>query len=282
VRRVQERLGSMVGMQDVKQQVNDLIFMAINDQHRREAGLPVEEKTMHMVFTGPPGTGKSTVARDVAELYHGLGLIPSAKIVETDREGLVGGYSGQTAIKTAKKFNEAKGGVLFVDEAYDLNRGDRDDFGQEAVTTLMKMMEDNRSDTVVILAGYGPQMKRLLKTNPGLASRLPTEIKFPAFSPRELVQVMDRRISEGGNTIAPEAKAHLEGAVQAIQGGNAREVRNLYGSIRRAQARRLGAASGGKQPSVEALRKITPEDVSAGVELYYGAQPTKGRLVAVK
>merc|ERR1712070_171686 len=166
--------------------------------------------TLHMVFSGNPGTGKTTVARIVAELLSSMGLIRKGHLVEADRAALVAGYSGQTALKTRQIVDQAMGGVLFVDEAYALVSEDgKDSFGKEALDTLIKMIEDRRSDLVVILAGYPEEMERLVATNPGVRSRFPTQVLFEDYSEEELMQIAEGMLEDDGFLVSSKGKAAL-------------------------------------------------------------------------
>ncbi len=233
--------------------------------------MPVPNFSFHMVFSGNPGTGKTTVARIVAKVYGSLGLLKIGNLVETDRSGLVGGYVGQTALKTKKVIESAKGGVLFIDEAYSLAKeGSGNDYGQEAIETLLKAMEDYRDELVVIVAGYNDRMADFLDSNPGLKSRFPRHVHFPDYSPEEIVEIFDRTARQSGYHVAPAAKPLLVEAmlrqlgVRSADFANARDARNLFERVVSAQANRIGALASIDE---EALTTLTEDDLRAAVLL---------------
>merc|ERR1719428_2809172 len=202
------KLDGIVGLQGVKSFVKSLFAQLKMEVERREAGLggPGSAGTLHMIFSGNPGTGKTTVARIVAELLASMGLIRKGHIVEADRATLVAGYSGQTALKTRQVVDQAMGGVLFVDEAYALVSEDgKDSFGKEALDTLIKIIEDRRSDLVVILAGYPDEMARLVATNPGVRSRFPTQVLFEDYTESELMQIAASMLAGDGFSLSEPA-----------------------------------------------------------------------------
>ena len=179
---LKKELDTYIGLGEVKREVNNLINMATVFKRREETGLPNADFSFHMVFTGNPGTGKTMIARLMARVYRSLGILSKGQLVEVDRSGLVAGYVGQTAIKTSKVIEKALGGVLFIDEAYALNGKGDNDFGQEAIDTLLKAMEDHRDDLVVIVAGYDGLMEKFIQSNPGLESRFNRYLHFDDYT----------------------------------------------------------------------------------------------------
>ena len=235
-------------------------------QKRKEEGLPTPDMSLHMVFSGNPGTGKTMIARLMSRIYKSLGILSKGHLVETDRSGLVAGYVGQTAIKTKEVIDKAKGGVLFIDEAYALtNRGGGQDFGQEAVDTLLKAMEDMRDDLIVIVAGYTELMEQFVNSNPGLKSRFNRFMEFPDYTVDEMLGIFNMRCEKSGYTLADdEAKEALRQRIdkdssEDVDGfGNARGVRNLFERALASQADRLAAFS---TVTKEDLMTLTKEDI---------------------
>ncbi|HEY5835599.1 right-handed parallel beta-helix repeat-containing protein [Streptomyces sp.] len=261
-------LADMVGLAAVKREVKDLVDLLAATRQRAAAGLPTPRISHHLVFSGPPGTGKTTVARLYARLLHSLGVLPRGQLVEVARADLVGRYVGHTAQLTREVFERALGGVLFIDEAYTLTPpGVSNDFGQEAVDTLLKLMEDRRDEVVVIAAGYTEEMGRFLASNPGLASRFSRYVRFEDYTTDELVTIIGRQAVSFGYECAADTERSLRAWVDALPRdrtfGNARAARQLLETMMTRQARRLGAMVA---PGVDDLRMLLPEDLpNAGV-----------------
>src|SRR6516164_392759 len=253
------KLDAMVGLAPVKQEVKALIARMQVEQKRRDQGLDVSALSQHMVFTGPPGVGKTEIARLIGEIYQGLKVLRKGHVVETDRASLVAGYLGQTAIKTLDKCREALDGMLFIDEAYSLAPGLGADFGKEAVDTILKFMEDNRDRIVVIVAGYRNEMRRFIDSNPGLASRFSKTIDFPPYNAAYLTEIFKRmairqqfNLPEG---FEAKLKPWIDGRSRAEDWANAREMRSLLERAREAQALRLAS-----EPSAD-ISVVTIEDI---------------------
>ena len=241
---LKKELNSYIGLEDVKNEVNTLINLVTIQKLRKENGLPVNDLSLHMVFSGNPGTGKTMIARLMARIYKCLGILSKGQLVEVDRSGLVAGYVGQTAIKTSEVIEKAKGGVLFIDEAYALTDRGGNDYGQEAVDTLLKAMEDHRDDLIVIVAGYIEPMKTFIHSNPGLESRFNRFLHFPDYSIDEMMAIFDMRCGQNGYQLAEDARTVLRDVLKLesvdVKGfGNARGVRNLFERAVTAQANRL-------------------------------------------
>lgn len=254
-------LDELVGLEDVKDEIHKLADLVSVQERRRAEGKKVPDVGLHLVFIGPPGTGKTTVARLMGRIYQGLGVLDSGHLVETDRAGIVAGYVGQTAIKVDEKVTQALDGVLFIDEAYTLHGGGQQDFGQEAIAALLKRMEDHRDRLAVILAGYDDPMARLLDSNPGLRSRFSQILQFSSYTPQELAAIFRSMIGRYDYALSPEGDARLlevTTLMVASSGptfGNAREVRNLFDD-----AIRLHAGRAADDPDVD-LSTLDPEDL---------------------
>jgi SpoVK/Ycf46/Vps4 family AAA+-type ATPase len=228
-------LDQLVGIESVKDEVNGLVNFLKVQTHRIAAGLPESKISLHMVFEGNPGTGKTTVARILGRVFGAMGVLDKGHLIETDRSGLVAEFVGQTATKTNKIIDEALDGVLFIDEAYSLMSGDgKDTFGAEAMQILLKRAEDDRDRLIVILAGYSDPMKRLLKTNPGLSSRFARSFNFPDYEPAELTKIFELLAEKNHYVVTAEVREKLMGlAASSIQSkdehfGNGRLMRNLF------------------------------------------------------
>jgi SpoVK/Ycf46/Vps4 family AAA+-type ATPase len=259
------QLSGMIGLGGVKREVKDMVDLLTAAKQREAAGLPAPNISRHLVFTGSPGTGKTTVARLYAELLRALGVLRSGQLVEVARADLVGRYVGHTAQLTREVLQSALGGVLFIDEAYTLTpEGSSNDFGREAVETLLKLMEDHRDEVVVIVAGYTEEMRRFLSSNPGLASRFSRQVEFEDYSTDELVEIMRGQAVTNGYEYAPDTVEALRAYVDAIPRdrtfGNGRLARQLLESMMTRQARRLGGMS---SPDVSDMRLLLPEDLPA-------------------
>jgi SpoVK/Ycf46/Vps4 family AAA+-type ATPase len=260
---LEQVLSGIVGLDDVKQFVRSLYARLRIQSERKKLGLPVDSaQTLHMIFKGNPGTGKTMVARIIADVLYNIGVIRTNKLVETDRAGLVAGYVGQTAIKTTEKVREAMDGVLFIDEAYALSQGGPNDFGKEAIDTLVKLMDDNRERLVVILAGYSRDMDDFLKTNPGLKSRFPNIIEFADYTLDELMQIADGFYRQKGYVLSDAARSKLEAilgeALREEAFGNGRYVRNVFERSVNRQALRL---SSDPDLTPEELMTIEADDI---------------------
>ena len=258
-----EELDALIGLTAIKHDVKELIAYVKVQKMRSESGLKSAPVSLHLVFTGNPGTGKTTVARIIARLYKQIGVLSKGQLVEVDRSGLVAGYVGQTALKTQKKIEEAMGGILFIDEAYALAK-EGNDFGQEAIDTILKAMEDNRSDFVVIVAGYTKPMERFIESNPGLKSRFNKYIEFADYTMDELTAIFKMYCDKYEYSIDDENMERVTTLLrikrtESIENfANAREARNLFEKVITNQARRISTM---ENPTVEDMRTIIYDDL---------------------
>ena len=259
-----EELNELIGLKTVKHDVEELVGLAKVRKMREEKGMKAVPMSLHLVFSGNPGTGKTTVARILGKLYKEIGILSTGQMIETDRSGLVAGYVGQTAIKTQKKIQEAMGGVLFIDEAYTLNQKD-ENFGQEAIDTILKAMEDHRDEFVVIVAGYTQLMKEFIESNPGLKSRFNKFFEFPDYTVDELQQIFELQCKKYQYKLTDEADAAVREEIIRLEEAkgenfaNAREVRNLFEKIITNQAARVSEL---EDVDEEALSTITIDDLT--------------------
>jgi SpoVK/Ycf46/Vps4 family AAA+-type ATPase len=261
------RLDAMIGLEEVKREVADLVDLIASAKARVEAGLPAPSMSRHLVFAGPPGTGKTTVARLYGQLLAAMGVLRSGQLVEVARADLVGQYVGHTAAKTTEVFNRARGGILFIDEAYALSAGSEGhDFGREAIDTLVKLMEDHRDEIVVIAAGYTDDMKQFLASNAGLASRFSHQIRFASYSPDELVAIFGGMARAGGyephGGTLQVLRGHFAGLTRDETFGNGRYARQLLDRAITRQASRLRKTP---DPTVDDLQQLLPADVTAAL-----------------
>lgn len=260
-----EQLDSLCGLEKVKADVKSLINLVKVRSMRREAGLPVPPMSLHLVFLGNPGTGKTTVARLLAQIYHVIGVLPKGQLVEVDRSGLVAGFVGQTALKTQEVVQKAMGGVLFIDEAYALvNQENGNDFGREAIEVLLKNMEDHRDELIVIVAGYAGLMEKFIHSNPGLESRFNKYLYFEDYNAAQLYDIFSSMCKKNGYTLSQEGEAWVRRDLEELFAnrdenfGNARDVRNLFEKAVSRQADRVAAL---ESPTREQLMELLPQDL---------------------
>ena len=245
IKSIMSELDELIGLSYVKELVKEIQAFVEIQRRRSEVGLRSEAQTLHMVFKGNPGTGKTTVARIFGRLFHEIGVLQKGHLVEVERADLVGEYIGHTALKTRENVKKAMGGILFIDEAYSLARGGDKDFGKEAIDTLVKAMEDHKDNLVLILAGYRREMEYFLRTNPGLRSRFPIQLDFPDYSADDLLAIAELMLKQREYYLTDSAKDYLRRVIEdmiatgAIQEGNARFVRNVVEKAIRQQAVRL-------------------------------------------
>ena len=258
-----EQLDELVGLDEVKKDVKSLINLIKVRKLREANDLPVPPMSLHMVFMGNPGTGKTTVARLVGSLYAAIGVLSKGQLVEVDRSGLVAGYVGQTALKTQEVIKSALGGVLFIDEAYSLSSGGENDFGREAIETILKAMEDHRDDLIVIVAGYTGPMGEFLSSNPGLESRFNKYFYFPDYTGEQLLAIFKIQCKKNGYKLTEESEAAAKKLFDELYEerdenfGNGRDVRNRFEDMVVRQSNRIAAL---EAPDKETLMAVLPED----------------------
>lgn len=258
-----DEINNLIGLSQVKKFIREIYAWLKVCQKRRSAGLTAEQQVLHMVFTGNPGTGKTTVARIIGRLFKEMEVLSTGHLVEVERADLVGEYIGHTAQKTREHVRKALGGILFIDEAYALARGGEKDFGKEAIDTLVKAMEDHKNDFVLILAGYPAEMDRFIRSNPGLPSRFPIQLNFPDFTIQELIAIGEQMLKERQYRLSVPAREKLKGYLlkEIDRGwyafGNARHVRNVLEQAIRNQAVRLLHSP---HPTREELMILRAED----------------------
>lgn len=262
-------LDELIGLREVKELVREIYAYAQIQRKRQAAGLTADTQALHMVFRGNPGTGKTTVARLLGEIFRSIGVLPRGHLVEVERADLVGEYVGHTAQKTREQVRRAVGGILFVDEAYSLARGGDKDFGKEAIDTLVKAMEDYRGQLVLILAGYRMEMDMFLASNPGLRSRFPVQIDFPDYTVEELLAIARQMLRRSQYELTADAQGRLLrylrdlAQTSALPHGNARLVRNLVERAIRRQAVRL--VRKGTEPTRAELMQIHWADIESAI-----------------
>ena len=262
-----EELEALVGLTTIKEDVKELMAFVKIQKLRQDAGLKSVPVSLHLVFTGNPGTGKTTVARIIGRLYKQIGVLSKGQLVEVDRSGLVAGYVGQTALKTQEQIKKAMGGVLFIDEAYALAQKD-DAFGQEAIDTVLKAMEDHRDDLVVIVAGYTNPMEKFINSNPGLKSRFNKYFEFPDYTIDELESIFYLNCTKYDYIVEEDAKKQIRARIisrkmlRQENFANAREIRNMFEDIITNQARRVAAM---ENPTHDDMMLITIMDLSEDV-----------------
>ncbi len=258
------QLDSLVGLDDVKKDIKNLMNLVKVRRLRKENGLPIPPMSLHMVFMGNPGTGKTTVARIISGLYAAIGVLEKGQLIEVDRSGLVAGYVGQTALKTQEVIKSALGGVLFIDEAYSLASGGENDFGREAIETILKAMEDHRDELIVVVAGYDGPMEKFINSNPGLQSRFNKYFYFPDYNGEQLLHIFKGQCKKNGYALTEEAEAEAKAMFEELYEnrgenfGNGRDVRNMFEDTVVRQSNRVAALDA---PTKDDLMQFLPEDL---------------------
>ncbi len=258
------QLDSLVGLDDVKKDIKNLMNLVKVRRLRKENGLPIPPMSLHMVFMGNPGTGKTTVARIISGLYAAIGVLEKGQLIEVDRSGLVAGYVGQTALKTQEVIKSALGGVLFIDEAYSLTSGGENDFGREAIETILKAMEDHRDELIVVVAGYDGPMEKFINSNPGLQSRFNKYFYFPDYNGEQLLYIFKGQCKKNGYALTEEAEAEAKAMFEELYEnrgenfGNGRDVRNVFEDTVVRQSNRVAALDA---PTKDDLMQFLPEDL---------------------
>ena len=263
-------MDELVGLEAVKKDIRTMMNFIRICKLRTERGMKAPDLSYHMVFSGNPGTGKTTIARMLAQLYKAIGVLKKGQLVEVDRSGLIAGYQGQTAIKTQEVIQSAIGGVLFIDEAYALVESDNDTYGKECIATILKAMEDHRDELIVIVAGYDDLMEKFIDSNPGLKSRFNKYIHFPDYTGEEMMAIFQIRCRSNGYEVTDEAEELLLAVFNDMYDtrddnfGNGRTVRNIFEKVINCQATRLAADM---DITDEELRVLTLDDVKAGLDM---------------
>lgn len=258
------QLDSLVGLDDVKKDIKNLMNLVKVRRLRKENGLPIPPMSLHMVFMGNPGTGKTTVARIISGLYAAIGVLEKGQLIEVDRSGLVAGYVGQTALKTQEVIKSALGGVLFIDEAYSLASGGENDFGREAIETILKAMEDHRDELIVVVAGYDGPMEKFINSNPGLQSRFNKYFYFPDYNGEQLLHIFKGQCKKNGYALTEEAETEAKAMFEELYEnrgenfGNGRDVRNVFEDTVVRQSNRVAALDA---PTKDDLMQFLPEDL---------------------
>jgi len=270
LKNIMNELNDLIGLHSVKKLVFEISAFIEIQKRRQQEKLVSEPLVLHMIFRGNPGTGKTTVARILGKLFREMNVLSKGHLVEIERADLVGEYIGHTAQKTREQLKKSSGGILFIDEAYSLARGGEKDFGKEAIDTMVKAMEDQKDNLILILAGYNQEMNEFIKTNPGLKSRFPIHIDFPDYTIKELLQIADLMLDKRQYKLTPSARDALKRIIELRTGkgyehsGNARLVRNLIEKAMRRQAVRLISR---EEITVADLMLITDDDIEEANEV---------------